>query len=44
MMYLTRMKKYNSPCRFDVVSIFSLPGEGLKVKVVRDAFELSEGY
>jgi putative endonuclease len=43
-MYLTRAKKYNSPCRFDVVSIFSMPGEGLKVSVLKDAFELSEGY
>jgi hypothetical protein len=26
------------------VSIFSMPGEGLKVSVLKDAFELSGGY
>jgi putative endonuclease len=42
--YLTRTRSYKSPCRFDVVSIFSMPGEGLKVSVLKDAFELSGGY
>ncbi len=32
-MYLTRTKKYNSPCRFDVVSIFSMPGTAAEIMV-----------
>ena len=42
-MYLTRARSYNAPCRFDVVGIYK-DGGGTKVKVLKDAFELSEAY
>lgn len=42
-LYLTRKKKQNEPCRFDVVCVSVRP-EGVKVSVIRDAFELAGGY
>ena len=40
LLYLSRKRKQNSPCRFDVVGIFAQPGEGPRVTVIRDAFEV----
>ena len=44
MLYLTRTRRTNWPCRFDVVAISNIPGEGVGVEVIRDAFELDGGY
>jgi len=42
--YIMRKKKHNTPCRFDVVGVYEGGGSGPVVELIKDAFELSEGY
>lgn len=44
MLYITRKKQWETPCRFDVVSIVASGGPKPEVTVIRDAFELAGGY
>src|SRR3989338_11236529 len=36
--YLQRYRMLDAPCRFDVVSVWMLPGEETRLEIIRDAF------
>jgi putative endonuclease len=44
--FIANRRRHGSPCRFDIVSVSGSPGDGggLEISVIKDAFELSEGY
>ena len=44
MVYIMRKKKWDTPCRFDVVSVDAAGGPKPEVTVIKDAFELSGGH
>jgi putative endonuclease len=43
LVYITRKRKENLPCRFDVVSVMAGPRSDARVEIIKDAFELAGG-